>query len=732
MRRRQFLTTSLAAGLLPLAGCAAGRDAGSSSGSSGGGPVPPRPPKRPKRIVQLGRVRIDDYAWLRDPDWARVSRDTGLMDPEIRAHLDAENAYAEAMLAPTRERQAVFARRMLALAGTDAPPQPVADGPWEYYEYVRPGEDHPVHARRPRGGGAEQVLLDAQARARGHAYFRLAEATHSPDHGFFLWAEDVEGGDRHRICVRDLTTGRVTTTPEADAYGYMGVVFSPCSQYVFWIWRDPFSRPMRLYRRPSRGGEDVLVYEETDPALFMAVRRTASDNYVVIHTLGPDLDEIRLIPAATPTAAPLLVEPRQPGLHYQVEDWDGALVILTDADGAVDGKLMRADPARPGRAHWREWLPHRPGRHIMEIRPFRDHFVRLERVDARPTLIVTPRGAPPHGDALEDTVTFPEAAYALTLPPVQEHDGAALRLVYQSPHTPPQTIDYDMAARTRRIVQAGTAGAGFSPDAYEVRRLDAPAADGALVPVTVLMRKGTRLDGRSPLLLYGYGAYGISSEAEFSVPALALVEQGWIYAIAHVRGGSERGQGWLLDGRRFKKRNSFTDFIAVAETLIAQGYTARKRIVAYGLSAGGLLMGGVLNLRPDLWGGAIAQVPFVDMLNTMSDADHPLVPAFRPDWGDPLADPEAYDYIASISPYENVRAQPYPPVLATAGIRDDRVSYWEAAKWVAALREKTTGTAPVLFRIDMAAGHQSAAGLSDRMNQMALFWAFAEWSLTQG
>jgi oligopeptidase B len=249
------------------------------------------------------------------------------------------------------------------------------------------------------------------------------------------------------------------------------------------------------------------------------------------------------------------------------------------------------------------------------------------------------------------------------------------------------------------------------------------------VPVTVLMKRGTVLDGSAPLLMYGYGAYGVNSEAEFSIPDLALVNHGWIYAIAHVRGGSEKGRGWFLDGRRFNKRNSFTDFNACAEHLIAEGYGSRGRVVAYGLSAGGLLVGGALNLRPDLYGGAIAQVPFVDMLNTMSDADHPLVPAFRPDWGDPLADPQAYDYIASISPYENVTAQAYPPILATAGIRDDRVSYWEPGKWVANLRALSTSDAPVLFRIDMAAGHQSASGLSDQFRQMALFWAFADYSL---
>jgi oligopeptidase B len=711
MQRRSFLMATGVA-LLPLPGIAAD-----------GPPSPPRTPKRPKRIVQLGRTRIDNYAWLRDPNWARVSRDTSQMDPEIRAHLDAENRYADAMLAPTVRVQGDIVAAMQALTGAEQAAPPVPDGPWDYYTYVRPGQDHKVYARRPRGGGPEQVLLDGQERARGHAYFRVTEAEHSPDHRLFMWAEDVEGGDRHRICVRDLETGAISTTPNADAYGWHGVAFSPDSQYVFWIWRDPLSRPVKVFRRPARGGDDVLVYTEPDPALFMGLSRTASNSHVVIHILGPDVDEVRLIPASDPLAEPMLVEPRQPGLHYRVQEWAGDLIILTDADGALDGKLMRASLTQRARAHWRDWVPHRPGCHILETLSFRDHFVRLQRVEGRLEIVVTGR------DGRENTLSFDEAAYAITLAPVQEPGGAILRLIYESPRTPRQWLDYDMASGTSRIVQQQTAGKGFDPARYEVRRLMAPASDGEQVPVTVLMRKGMKLDASAPLLLYAYGAYGVPSEAEFSIPALALVDRGWIYAIAHVRGGSEKGRRWFLDGRRFQKKNSFTDFIACAEHLIGQGYTAHRRVVAYGLSAGGLLMGGVTNLRPDLWGGVIAQVPFVDMLNTMSDGDHPLVPAFRPDWGDPLADPQAYDYIASISPYENVRDATYPPVLATAGIRDDRVSYWEAGKWVVTLRDHNKGPSPILFHVDMEAGHQAGAGLTDQFKQMALFWAFAEQSL---
>ncbi len=713
MNRRQLLGTAAAAMVLtPIAARAR--------------VLPPAPvtPRKPLRIEQLGRVRIDEYAWLRDPNWSEVVLDPSKMQPEIRAHLEDENRYAEAILDPTKPRQKQYLDRMLALAGGDAAQPPSPDGPWAYYSYVRPGESHVVHARKPRDGGAEEVLLDEEARAKGHAYFRTLGATHSPDHTLFVWVEDLEGADGYALCVRDLKTGEVRTTGKADVFGWNGVAVSPCSRWVFWVQRDQYARAAKVFRRPARGGDDVLVHQHDDPALFMGVSRTAGGGFVAIHISGPDLDEWRLIPAADPAATPVVVEPRTPGLHYTVEDWGGELVILTDADGAIDGKLMRAAPAAPGKADWKPWLPYVPGCNILEVHPFRDQLVRLQRQDGRLEIGIVDRAG------AERKLSFEEEAYTVAIEANQDHAGGRLRVLYQSPRTPPRWIDCELATGGKTLVKATVPGGGYAADAFEVRRLSAPASDGALVPVTVLMKKGQTLDGSAPLLMYGYGSYGVPSEADFSVPALALVEQGWIFAIAHVRGGSEKGRQWFLDGRKFKKKNSFTDFIACAEHLTAKGYGRKGRVVGYGLSAGGLLMGGVANLRPDLWGGIIAQVPFVDMLNTMSDADHPLVPAFRPDWGDPLADPRAYDYIASISPYENVRAAAYPPILATAGVRDPRVSYWEPAKWVANIRHTATGKAPVLFETNMTAGHQASGGLAEGLGLMARFWAFAELSLT--
>ena len=686
----------------------------------------PRPPvtlKRPRRIEQLGRVRIDDYAWLRDPHYPDFLAGTRDIDPAIRQHLEDENAYADAVLAPTRPAQARWRAAMAAYGAETGRLPPLPRGGFVYDVRVRPGEDHLLHVRRPVDGGPEQVLLDEQARSRGQSYYRAIEAQPSPDHTLYVWLEDLQGSDRHRVCVHDLRTGEVRSWE--GAYGWHGLTVSPDSRWIVWLWRDAFGRPSKVYRTPARGEiVHALVLDQPDPALFTWLGRAASNAWCSIRVFGPDTDEWRLIPAASATAEPVLVQAREPGLHYQVEDWAGRLVILTDAGGAIDGCLMAASLDAPGRANWTPLRPAREGVNLLDVRAFTDHLVWREREDERLSVVVRGRDGDEfvvHGDEEPGTLEFDD---------VQDVGGTELRLVFQSPRTPPRWIGVDLRSGARRVL-ARKRVAGFDPSRYEVRRLHARAADGEPVPITLLTRRGRRADGRGPLLVYGYGAYGISTEALFSVPALALVDRGWAYAIAHVRGGSEKGRRWFLDGRLFSKRNSFTDFNACTDHLVAAGHGAPGRCVAYGLSAGGLLMGGAMNERPGRYAGVIAQVPFVDMLDTMSDTTHPLVPVFRADWGDPLADPRAYDNMAAISPYENVHDAAYPAVLATAGLRDDRVSYWESAKWIAALRAHTRSARPVLLRVNMTGGHQSSSGASDELAEMALFWAFAEASVAR-
>jgi oligopeptidase B len=422
-----------------------------------------------------------------------------------------------------------------------------------------------------------------------------------------------------------------------------------------------------------------------------------------------------------------VVEPRTPGLRYDVEHWDGRFLIHTNADGAVDFKVMAAPLADPSRRAWTDWAPHRPGRYVVGIDAYKDWFVQLVRENANNSILLTQRAT-----GAEHAIAFDEDAYALSLAGGYEFDAPTLRFVYESPTTPRRWFDYDMASRTRVLRKTQEIPSGHDPAAYVTRRLYAKAADGAEVPITVVMRADTPVDGSAPILLYGYGAYGIPMEPHFSIRNLSLVDRGWIWATAHVRGGSEKGWGWFLDGRGAKKTNTFTDFIACAEHLVAGGYGQAGRIVAYGGSAGGMLMGAIANMRPDLWAGIIGAVPFVDVLNTMSDITLPLTPPEWPEWGNPLEDEAAYQAIAAYSPYDNIAAKPYPAVLATGGLSDPRVTYWEPAKWVAKLREYSTGEAPILLKINMEAGHGGASGRFEFLKEIALDYAFAVWALDKG
>jgi oligopeptidase B len=707
--RRRFLTQAGAAALLGVTGLPV-RAAGS------GLPKPPVTPRLPLVRSQVGRTRTDPYAWLKYVP-ATGQRSLETLPAPIRNHLVAENAYAEAVLARVAAEERAFFDAMQARAPVGAAePGLMRDG-W-VYTTAYPDGSHPVYSRRRIGGGsADETLLDEAARAKGHAYYRTTGQQVSPDGRFYAWAEDVGGNDRHRICVRDIASGEVRVVVDTDAYGYGGLVFSPSSRYLFWIWRDARNRPTRVYRIPVGGGARELIYEEADPAIFLQIERTAANGFVAITLSGPDTSEVRLIPAAVEEAAPSLVWPRAKGRRYSVEEWNGGLVALVEDAEAPDGRIARVD--RTGFAEQGDLVPHRPGTQILQMASFRTALARVERRDVLPRLVLT---APSGG---ETEVKIAGEAYALTVPAGQDHGGATCRAMIETPAEPPTWVDVDLASG-RTTVVARQRIAGFDPARFEVRRLFAPAADGEQVPITLLTRKGARSDGTAPLLISGYGAYGVSSEAVFDVAPTVLVDRGWTYAIAHVRGGSEKGRRWFLDGRLHRKHNSFGDFVACARHLVSTGHAARDKLVSYGLSAGGLLVGASMNAAPDLWAGVIGSVPFVDMLNTMSDADHPLVPLFRPDWGDPLSSVEDYDYMATISPYENVKRAPYPPLLTTAGLKDDRVGYWEPAKLVAEVRAQSTSTSPAMLLTDMAAGHQGSGGRDDQNRKMARFYAFAQ------
>lgn len=688
-------------------------------------PAPPTARKEPRRIEQLGRTRTDDYAWLRDDNWRQVLRDPAALRADIGDHLRAENAYTAAMLAGTEALQAQIFEEMKGRIKQDDATVPAPDGPFDYYLRYEVGAEHPIHARRPRGQEAgEQILLDEEAAARGKPYFQVGAAHHSPDHRLYAWAVDEQGSEYYTIRLTDTATGEVLPGAVESAYG--DFTFSPDSAWLFWIWRDENARPAKVFRRPARGGEDVLVYEEEDEGMFLGVGTSADDSHLLIHVGNQETTELWLIPAGDPSAAPVCAEPRRVGVKYELDHWSDRWVIRTNADGAIDFKLCVSTAEVPARATWTDWVAHEPGRYLTGFAAYANHLVRLERRNAVDRIVVMDRAGSEHA------IAFEEEAYALGLEPGYEYETTRTRFIYQSPTTPRQWFDYDMATGERVLRKTQEIPSGHDPEEYVARRLFARAPDGEEVPVTLLMRRDTPTDGSAPVLLYGYGAYGHAMEPSFSIRNLSLVDRGWIWATAHIRGGSDKGWGWFLAGRREKKPNTFTDFIACAEHLIGEKLATPGRIVAYGGSAGGMLMGAVVNMRPDLWGGIIAAVPFVDVLNTISDASLPLTPPEWPEWGDPITDQAAYDLIASYSPYDRVDALPYPPILATGGLSDPRVTYWEPAKWVARLREKTTGPAPILLKINMEAGHGGASGRFDFLKEIALDYAFAIWAVDRG
>ncbi|MFN5082117.1 MAG: S9 family peptidase [Brevundimonas sp.] len=715
MNRRQFVRTTTA-----LAAVAATPALAHQTGASM--PVPPVAKKVPVRIEQLGRVRVDDYQWMKDDNWQAVLRDPSLIKADVKAHLEEENAYREALMASTMPLQEQMFEEMRGRIKEDDSSVPSPDGPWEYYLRYRIGDQHPLYCRRPRGlETGEQVLLDANALAEGKAYSEVGQASASPDHALYGYSEDAQGSEFYRIFVKDLATGQLVGEPIESAYG--GFTFSPDSRWIFWTNRSENGRPDKIFRRPARGGETALVYEELDVGMFIGVGRSSDDRFILIGIGDQVTSEARYIPGDAPTATPAVLEARVVDRKYDADHWDDRWVIHTNADDAIDFKIVNAPTASPGKAYWTDLVPHTPGRYIEGVALVKDFIARQERVDANTRIVIRDRAGQEHEIAVD------EPAYALSLVGASEFDTTVMRYGYNSPSTPTSTYDYDLATRTRTLRKVQEVPSGHDPADYVVERLNAPAPDGELVPVTVLRRRSTPVDGSAPLLLYGYGSYGIPMPASFSTGRLSLVDRGFIYAIAHIRGGSDKGWNWFLQARRFTKKNTFTDFIAAAEHLIARNYTRAGRIVAQGGSAGGLLMGAVTNMRPDLWGGVIAQVPFVDVINTMSDTTLPLTPPEWPEWGNPLEDPDAYDYMMSYSPYDQVSAQAYPPILATGGLSDPRVTYWEPQKWVARLRPATTSTNPVLLKINMEAGHGGASGRFDFLKESAHDYAFAVWAL---
>ena len=679
---------------------------------------PPSAFKLMKKNNYHGLEKIDNYDWLRSDKWQEVMRNPKLLEPEIKKYLDAENAYTETVLAPLKDDIENLYKEMKLRVKEKDSTVPMPDGIWAYYRRFRHGGEHTLYCRCPRKGGEEQLLFDGDLAARGFNYFKVGVFSHSPDHSLAAYAIDTNGSEIFSIRFRDLSSGE--DLPDIIENTNGGLVWAADSRTIFYTVLDDNHRPhaVRRYRLGGVPKDAEWVYVEQDPGFFVGVSNIESRRFIVISAYDHQTSESYIISSDTPHMDPQLVAPRITGTEYHLSDQEERFLIRTNAGHAEDFKIVSAPLAQPGPENWNDVVSHAPDRLILYLTTFKDYWVRVERIEALPRIIVT------DSKGCEYSIAFNEDVYAITLDGSLEFETKNLRFNYSSMTTPEQVFDYDMATRERELLKTQEVPSGHDPKDYVTQRLFFPAQDGELIPVSILYRKDTHLDGTAPVLLYGYGAYGMSIPASFNISRLSLVDRGFIYAIAHIRGGMDKGYRWYKFGRMNYKTNTFNDFIDVADGFVAKGMVAPGRIAAHGGSAGGMLMGVVSNRRPDLFSVILAEVPFVDVLNTMLDNTLPLTPPEWPEWGNPINSLEAYEYIRSYSPYDNVEAKNYPSIFATAGLTDPRVTYWEPAKWVAKLREMKKDENTICLKTNMDAGHGGASGRFHRLKETAELYAF--------
>ncbi|HEX6088968.1 MAG TPA: S9 family peptidase [Gemmatimonadales bacterium] len=675
-----------------------------AAAGNGAAPLPPVARVIPRVDTLFGDVRVDNYFWMREKD-----------DPAVLEHLKAENAYTEASLRHLEPLREQLYREILGRVKETDLSVPYRDGEYWYYTRTEQGKPYPIHARKKGSTDApEEVMLDQNAMAGSSKFFSIADVNVSPDGSKVLYLVDTTAFREYTLFIKDLGTGRVI---DSIVGVWNGSAWGDDNRTFLYMRADSAKRGNAVWRHVvgTPATADVKVFQEDNVLNNVYVFRSRSDKYAFIPADGFTSSEWRVVPTADLTTEPRVIAPRRAGVEYTVEHGDGFFLLHTN-DAARNFKIMRAPES--DLSAWSEWLPHRDSAFVEGVDAFEDYVVVNERSGGLRRLRITAL-------ASNEThyVSFPEAAYGVFASSNAEFDTDRFRFAYSSLVTPGSVYDYDMKTRERTLLKRQEIPSGYDSTRYEVRRLMAPARDGVKVPVSILLRRGTRLDGRNPLLLYAYGSYGATMEPTFNSAVLSLVDRGFVYAIAHIRGGQEMGRQWYDDGKMMKKMNTFFDYIDVAEELVRQRYTSPDRLVANGGSAGGLLMGAVANLRPDLFRAVVAEVPFVDVINTMLDASLPLTAQEWEQWGNPR-DSTHYAYMRQYSPYDNVRAQAYPWILVTTSFNDSQVMYWEPAKWVARLREMKTDANPLYFNVNLAGGHGGSSGRYDQMRERAFRYAF--------
>ncbi len=679
----------------------------------------PKAEKKPHKTTNHNIIRNDDYHWLRADNWQEVMQSPEKLPANIRSYLEAENDYFEKSFGDkNKDLSEKIYQEIRGRIKEDNSSVPSPDGEYSYFSKTLEGKQYAQLIRTKRDGADEKILLDCNIEA-GEGYFGFGGASHSPNHQLLLWSCDKKGSEYYTICVRDVNSGKELEDRIENANGTG--VWAANSKSFYYTELDENHRPYRVMQHVlgTKQADDKIIYQEKDAGFFVNVSKTLSGNYILIHAHDHTTSEVWLIDAKK-GGNPKLVEERQIDHEYYVDEHQGRLIIKTNIMGAKDFKIVTTPIEKPDAKNWQDLISHQEGVLILDVIVLKDYLIRLERYQGLPRIIIRD-----FASSKEESISFDEEAYALGISSGYEFDTNILRFSYSSPTTPSQIFDMNLKTGERKLRKEQEIPSGHNKDNYITKRLFASAPDGEKVPLTLLYKKDFKQDGTAPCLLYGYGAYGISMPASFSISALSLVDRGFVYAIAHIRGGMEKGYAWYESARKTKKKNSFNDFIASANMLIEQKFTSEKQIIAHGGSAGGMLMGAIANMSPELFGGIIAQVPFVDVLNTMLDDSLPLTPPEWPEWGNPIESKQDYDYIASYSPYDNISKQDYPAIFALAGLTDPRVTYWEPAKWVAKLREYNQSNNPIYLKTNMGAGHGGASGRFDKIKETALTYAFA-------
>jgi oligopeptidase B len=660
---------------------------------------------------------IDNYSWIKQKDWKDVILNPSKLNAQVKKYLDEENLFKENQLKDINDLEKKLFEELKSKIKNEDNSVPKKDGNYFYgYKYNKNSE-YPIYYRKNITNNSEEIILDCEKKSKTHTYFNVASISHSHDHKHVAYNIDTNGSEYFSIFIEDIQKKELLSPEIKNTTG--DIVWSLDNKYIFYVRLDQNHRPTKVFQHKigSNSEKDLLIYEEKDPSFFCSINLSKTKNYLFIRTADHETSEYLFINLKLNEIKPILFRKRIKKIEYDLEHHEKFFLISTNVDNAKNFKIMISH--EESYQKWVEFIPYDKVNLILDFILLKDWLIRLERTEGSENIIILNLN-----NKDQHKISFDEEAYNLSLDHGYEYETDIFRYSYSSPTTPKSIFDYDCKSKKQELKKTQEVPSGHNKDDYICKKIFATAHDNEKIPITIFYKKGVKLDSNNYLLLYGYGSYGISIPSNFSTNRLSLVDRGIVYAIAHIRGGKEKGYEWYENGKLLNKKNTFLDFISCAEKLCEDKYTSPKKIIAQGGSAGGLLMGYITNERPDLFLGIIAQVPFVDICNTMLDEDLPLTITEIPEWGDIKNDKKSFLYVKSYSPYDNVKKQNYPHMLVTGGISDPRVTYWEMTKWVAKLRENKTDNNLLLLHMNMTAGHSGASGRFDYLKEIAMEYGF--------